>query len=452
MRPSRKLIWTSVGVSIALVLASLFIVPWLADRALVRAAQTKGWNLHTNGRRVVLRGIWFSGVGVEIRRDATLEARLGPVCLGWSSLFGSRRISVGAGNVRLSGTFEQLRRLKRAPATSTEPSNQAQDSDHIDVHHLSVEWRQQDGELPALAVEELELEKSKQRFALRIPLIHARHGATTVELHDVRIEPEASRSSLQVSLAEPLRVSAAEVAMKYDSSASATPAAGANNHAAPTVASAEPHSERALPLENTKAVLAGKGQSKPAAAAAANGQAAAKRELLPLLSTILDEAEQLRANLSTQQAGGTERVQRWLEQIPIGSSFEAAAFRVRLVDDEQKLDLGPWALKGSRQPTDLRMTLAQSAETSQAALAAELTVADRLEHARLRFQVGPIALPQLGITDGDFGLENIGATELKLDAFAEFIAKSGEISIESKGRVARLSLRQPFLARQTIKN
>jgi hypothetical protein len=425
--------------------------PWVATRAIVRAAKARGWIVRTEGGRIGLRGIWFTTVEVSVRRKATLHADFGPTCVFWSSVFGKRKLSVGSGSVQLSGSIDELRSLLSGQDDGHRGRRVNVHSTDFDIHNTNVEWRERATEEPSVTLEKLAITRYNARLAARIGFASARHGATSVELTATVIEPDDARAGGGAADDEdkttsPFRVSVAEVLAKYDSAVGTAPsgearAVGTAPSGAARAAAAASTAETAKPPQSA----ANRVRSNPGKV---NSAASAKREFLPLLSWLIDQVVDVTRRVSDKDAGAA----RWLDRMAMVTSFESPAFRIRILDVAQKLDLGPWPVHAERQQQALNLELSQNASASRSALSAKLSVADSLDQATLRLAVGPITLPQLGVTEGDFGLENINATQLEFEGRAEYQSKRGDVSIESKGWIERLSVRQPFLARETVKN
>lgn len=504
VRVTRKLVWTSIGTVLVLGLAFALVTPWLARRMLTRVGQTKGWQVQASGARLGLRGVWFTKVQFDKRRDAVLHAELGSVLVRWFSIIGQRSVSVGSGVVRAEGSWEQLNTLREPVDGERSTSNVSSSSADFDLHDIAVEWYEHEGGTPTVSLRILEAERISGRTKSRISGLSARYRAVSVELKNVRIDAVSAANARASE--PPVKVLADEFQIKYDTAslnakgtstergAQTEPpfaAAGtlqeplsraAGSTAEPSSratdpANASPPSTRVPPVKDV-GKLASSASSRMRKPAAADGSspwrfdaaATGKKELLPVLAQWMDGIEQLRTQISgptstsspmspSSQTSANQTstsnqstFAEWISKIPIASSFESLAFRVRIVDMGQKLDLGPWPLRAERQASELKLEIAQAAILDRSALSAHLTVAEGLQSAKAKFSVGPIGLLQLGITEGDFGLENIVSSELQLEAFAEFQAASGIVSTESKGRVARMSIRQPFLARQTIRN
>lgn len=458
MRVTRQLFWASLGTILALGVVFTALVPWAVRRKLTAVAQSRGWQLEATGARIGLRGIWFSSVRLDWRHAASVHVELRPVRIGWSSLLGEREVSVGSGTVRITGTWDQLRELQESRHDEAGARKSTRSTD-LDVHEISLDWSEREGSAPLVALRRLELERASGNTRARVAEACARYQTVAVELKDVSVAPTTPTDSAIVE--SPFQIAAGEFLLKYDVSNLDAPAAPAV--AAATTADAETSANPigTQPPARDKAATA---KARHAAAKSGTFAGAAKphdqpvatvgkKEMLPVLSRLIDRIEQLRSDLSLVASDATDRLaSNWLSKVPTGAKFETATFRIRISDAGQKLDLGPWAMRGERLPHESTVELAQSANADRSALSAQLRVADRFESAKAKFSVGPIGLSQLGINNGDFGLENVDSTELLLEAYAELNARTGLLSTESKGRIARLSLRQPFLSRQTIMN
>lgn len=425
-------------------------VPWLAQRGIVRAAQARGWRVEAQGGRIGLRGIWFERLALDAGQQATIRATFQAACLRWRSVWGRPSLSLGSGQVELSGGLEELRSLLRGRGEGAGKAAGRGTAAELDLYHLDVTWREAPGAEERSVANGMELHRGSEPLQLSIASLRANYGNLSMELKGARIEPAAPvlvpklETGASTSTAPPYRITATELVTLYDASirseANASDAGlKAPGHAPRPIASSAAGAKSAPPPSKTP---------KLQAAGQING---GKKELLPVLGWVFDELERLRHEVAVgPSAAGTES-KAWLGRVPIGSSFEVTSMRLRVVDSGQKLELGPWPLRSERQEQQFHVDLSQAATGDKTALSAQLTLSDRFEQASLRFSVGPVTLSQLGITDGDFGLENVDATRLGLEATAEFESKSAALAVESKGRLEGLSIHQPFLARETVK-
>ncbi len=466
MRLSRRHILTSAATLIFLTLGLAIASPWVANRALVHVAQTRDWSVRIDGGRVGWRGIWFTRIALDAKKVATLHAEFAPACVSWSSLFGTRRLSVGSGRIELLGTLDEIRSLLGARDSAGTAGSLGHRGFEYDLHHLDLEWRENADALPQVSIGDLEVTKSDDRLVARAATLLARHGAVAVELKGAVVKPIADEDRVPaVGGHNPaVYVSVAEMLMKYDTSSAAAADAGGQGatHGASAADEKATHTPVASGAHATpKPIAAGVQPTQkpfnPSAPVKAdlqksNAGISAKREFLPLLGWLFDELERLRNELAGSTTDADVRATRWLDKIAIGTRFESSALRIRIVDEGQKLDLGPWPLKAERGEQELSAELSQSATAGKSAVSAKITLADRFESGKLNFAVGPITLPQLGATEGDFGLENIATTQLEIEAHAAFESRTGELSVDSKGWIERLSIRQPYLARETVKN
>jgi hypothetical protein len=448
IRAWQKIAIASMAALLSLSIGAALVAPLAAKRALVHAAQTKGWAASTVGGHVGLRGIWFDRLSVEAERGASFHAELGPTCIHWSSLLGKRRLSVTSGRVEVVGALNDVKALLRGKEEHRNASVNGAGATELGVYHVDVEWRERAEEKPRVSLDDLQVEKSQGQLTARVSDVRASVGATAIELRAVSAErtSEPDRTG-EVdggdALAVPVRASAAEVIVQYATSTSATSNPGAAGSAVRATSTGPAKSATAAATNGAK---------KPAGSTASDPAASTRRELLSSFAWLIDEVEHLRTQVTGAadhpEAKGTEMLTR----LGIGSNFESKAFRLRLVDLGQKLELGPFPLSAERRQDEISISVTQNATQKASALSLVLTVADGFSQARMGFSAGPITLSQLGVSEGDFGLEDVGRTQLEFVTHAEYLGKPGEVSLDTKGRVDRLSIRQPFLARETIRN
>lgn len=467
MRSSQRHILISAVTLVVLLLGVMAAAPWLATHGIDHVAKARGWNVRVEGRRIGWRGIWFDRIEIKASQQASLLAEINHTCIGWSSVFGTRRLSVGSGRLELTGTADELRKLLNARGNAGTTGSLGTRDIQYDAHHLDVEWRER-AELPnQVSIRNLEVHKSDQGVTAQAATLVARRGAAVVELKGAVVKPKDEPRSASTVDGErpPWHLVAAEVLVQFDASSSVDSAKDthkaeqakhddAPRSSAPITEGASKQggaSPAARALPGGSALRPENSVQKPRLAAA-SAKPSPHSAFFPGLVWLLDEVEHLKTDMAVSAADSNARGANFTDRIAVGTAFESPALRVRVVDQGQKLELGPWPLRAERAEQEYNIEVSQNATVEQSALTAKLALTERLERGKLTLAVGPITLPQLGATEGDFGLENIAATRLEIDARAEFESASGELSVESKGWVEHLSLRQPYLARETVKN
>lgn len=466
MRLSRRHILTSAATLVVLTVGVAFTAPWVTERAIAHVAQTRGLSVRCAGGRIGLRGIWFNRIELDDEQRAALHAQINAVCVSWSSLFGTRRLSVGSGRVALSGTPDELRKLLSDPIRVRTTSTLGSRALTYDLHHIDVEWQKATEGQSRVNVVNLEISKSDDKLSVRAETLTAQHGAVALELRGAIVEPGGAQDAGDSTDAKPTpwRVKAAEVLAKYASPPQENPDVDARGSGRKDGDAAKAKSEpnaSASAVQTPKLVASAAPSANslrnPAALAKPNQakgsvKSTASHEFMPALAWVLDEVEHLKTELTDELGDTGPQAAHWMERVTIGTSFESPALRIRVADEGQKLELGPWTLKAERGEQEFNVEVSQNATAGKTALTATLVLTDRFERGKVRFAVGPITLQQLGVSEGDFGLENIAATQLEIDARAEFESRTGELSVESKGWVERLSIRQPYLARETVRD
>ncbi|HEY5955410.1 MAG TPA: hypothetical protein VIV60_02605, partial [Polyangiaceae bacterium] len=487
MRPSRRAILTSVLTLVVAAGGCAVAVPWIAKRGILQMANHRGWHVELGSARVGFRGISIDSVRLHIEHDPTRNAKITAAFtdtrIGWSALFGSRTFSATRGSASLTGELDALRDLVRGQRTTKDGSRPKLNHLTLDLGHIDVEWREQPSELPSLLIHDLNLERHADQWSMHAANLHGHYRGISIDLTDIASKQEIAtpkpndRGSSSLNEYAPWHTTAAELAIQYDSTRSSKEesAAGssddivadssASNQASSSTSSVV-HSPTSSPVSTatvsaavTHAATPATSTKRQTSVAATNqtkktalnaSETSTKKEFLPTVSWLIEQVDRLRLNV--EKGTNSSRHDTWLSGLDVGSKFECPALRLRFVDEGQKLNLGPWPVMAERSEQQLIIELSQRASVGHSALSSKLVIEEQLDRASLRTAVGPIELPQLGISDGDFGLENIQAAQLALDVGAEFISKTGELNLESKGRLSGLSIRQPFLSRDTIKN
>jgi hypothetical protein len=136
--------------------------------------------------------------------------------------------------------------------------------------------------------------------------------------------------------------------------------------------------------------------------------------------------------------------------LPVGSFVKSERIHVRISKDEQKLDLGPFLLSASREPAKVVVDLRQGVAASQIAFVANATLFTEERRAKTSLSIGPTTLERLGISPGDFGLEDVANTSIQIRAKVDIDSRTPEILIESDGDISNLAFRQPWLSKSNI--
>jgi hypothetical protein len=438
------------------------VAPWVVKRGITQAATDRGWSAEPVNGRIGLRGITFRSLRLRAARDASIDATLAGARIGWSALLGARYLSVESGVVQLIGDATALRELMRAPRSSNAEVRSSPKPPTFDLNHLDVTWRERESAPPSVVVHDLNVDRNAEHLQVRAASVAVHRNGFALEVKDlVSVRQDQQQAAVNPSKAPALatQAKASEVAVQYDTSASVparantpAPAASLSSNLAPPSSSGTvpPAASAPAAARKSRNGVAATHQQKSLDPIGHASEKAAKKEFLPSLRWLMDEVELLRSSFD-QERSNANRGETWLDGVATGSKFDCPAVRLRITDEGQKLDLGPWPIAAERNDQQLVVELTQRASEGRSALSSKFVIEDKLDRASLRLSVGPISLPQLGITEGDFGLENIQATQLGLELGAQFALETGELSFESKGRVSGLSIRQPFISRDTIK-
>jgi hypothetical protein len=138
--------------------------------------------------------------------------------------------------------------------------------------------------------------------------------------------------------------------------------------------------------------------------------------------------------------------------IPNDTKVASSRLTLRLKTDLQKLDLGPWRLLVERKNDSISLALSQSNDSGSPTSRLDFILWPDRHRSEFVTSIGPIGLKQLGVSNGDFGIESVERTNVKLRTKANFDSASSGAMIETEGEVSQLSFRQPWLAKSVIRD
>jgi hypothetical protein len=144
--------------------------------------------------------------------------------------------------------------------------------------------------------------------------------------------------------------------------------------------------------------------------------------------------------------------QRIVKFIPIDTKVTSSRLTLRLKTDLQKLDLGPWRLLVERKSDLISLVLSQSNDTGSPTSRLDFNLWPERHRSEFVTSIGPIGLKQLGVSNGDFGIESVERANVKLRTKVNFDSTSAGTLVETEGEVSQLSFRQPWLAKNVIRD
>jgi hypothetical protein len=386
-----------------------------------------GWmSIHLADATVRLEGT--SGVSAKL---AHIEVRVTP----WLAL---RGVAVDGGEVTLEGTGasvrEQLEGWRARRRTGGESSSGGTGSGMpIEAHAINVTWRESAADTEPQTIRGIRFERRDERAhaGFESARIESSSGAVTASggsaelrtspdglmVESAKVEQLLGRLSFAVSSEEPAELAAParepNLAAASDAVEDDEPVDGKEDGKDPADAKAGPVSARPS-LADRLAPLAA--QSWPR-----------RREQIDVLRKLL------RSRTSEGARVDIEKVQ------------------LEVTHGESVLNFGPAPLSFRREAGVASAAFLPPAQRDGKQLTMNARLPLEQGPIELNLEGGPISLQTLGVHEGDFGLLGVGSSELTLQTHVE-LSPAGALEIAASGRLERLSLEQPALAPEPLRD
>ncbi|MGC4067507.1 MAG: biosynthetic peptidoglycan transglycosylase [Polyangiaceae bacterium] len=468
--PSRSKLWGITGASILGASALGFWGgPRIAGSMLERRARDRGLSVSYGRAWLDFAGVNLGAVRLEIPASDLLSAELPRVTVPWSALLGQSRLEIHGGVVSMRGDPNELR--DRIQTTKREPSSHSTHSaTPIHVEGLVIHWSGAKSNSPQCHGSGITVIREGSALDVRAQSLrcHDEHAQIEARALAVSIGEEAAKgehagsgsaSSDDVrSKQHPWRVHLDEVQFTVgDLSPIGAPTSKTVGEVATKAANQTSTSTatRDVPIANEPGKT---GVSKRAHEKIDSTERPRDATLLPNsgkspsttnsnpLAPARDALRELRELLTL----GRDEYRKALSSVPVGSFVRSDRIYLRISKDGQKLDLGPFTLAATRDASTLTFELRQGAAQSQIAFVANATMFTDERRAKTSLAIGPTTLDRLGISAGDFGLEDVTRTSIRISANANLDSANSDVVLESDGELSNLAFRQPWLAKGNI--
>ncbi len=403
-RPLLLALVAAAGVSATLA----FGLPALVTHAARSAAAQRGFDAEIGSVSIRPTRVWLHDVRLRHRQVEGFRARLQAIELRFAWR-GIRALTVHGGEVRLKGDrqalLEQLRGLRSARAGTANGSGQERE---VTARGLYLEWR--DSNDRVAHVWGLSLRRQQGALQLDADLLRANHRVADVEMAALSAKatlPELALSDLTAARTE-IRLSLGEGIAR----------------------SSQPATDLTSP---TPKAQAGASESQRRTANASRGVLPAAFSYSP------GRGERLRARLEAVSGVLARR-------LPVGGRLQLDGVFVVMSHGQQRLNLGPARLTGLREAEQMRFNFSPGAARDGQQLEFELTLPVGDGSVALSVGGGPIALSELGVREGDFGLTGVSRAKVELRLDGELSGGGKVMELSSRGALSNVSLAHPKVA------
>jgi hypothetical protein len=126
-------------------------------------------------------------------------------------------------------------------------------------------------------------------------------------------------------------------------------------------------------------------------------------------------------------------------RLPNSAELELQEVYLQWLDGDSQLNLGPLKARLVRGPEELSFELSRArlAQATPLSLLLRTPIAPGPAHVTL--QAGPVSLAELGVREGDLGLQNVSAARVRLDVRAVLSEDRSELSGRAEGSLENLT-------------
>ena len=132
------------------------------------------------------------------------------------------------------------------------------------------------------------------------------------------------------------------------------------------------------------------------------------------------------------------------------ATFELSELNVRLQHHQQKLDIGPLHVQGTREPQSAVLTFEQLANPDSPRRFAALRLPNDPANLELEAEVDSVSLQTLGAKEGDFGLKGVADSKLAAAIKLNLDEPTSSVKWQASGELLDVNLEQPWLAPRII--
>lgn len=367
---------------------------WL-ESAIIERLERRGFTaaIETVGLRPF--GVRLGRV-VAVHRSGVLRLEL-PEVRAQLGFGGLEHLVIKGGQLEVTGDVNEVRKaLLGAPETPLSNERAKRPPIPISAQQLALMWRDPIGEASSLTVADVNLERNGETLSARLGVLDAKgRGARG---HFVQIAAQIALDDLAVSS---VQVGKGEASI------------------------------------DLSAVRAPSPNSPPLDVAPQKG-----RKVSPMALGVVLKAErgpELR-RLLQQVAGIVAR------RIPSAGGLQLSQMVLSVQDGEQALTIGPGMLYARRDDTKVQFGFSSDGQAAKGALDMHIQAPLEAGPVEVRVLGGPVALAQLGIKAGNFGLQEVEHTSISLDTQLTLSADGRRADFTSSGEIRGMAVQQERLA------
>jgi penicillin-binding protein 1A len=436
MRLDRHWRFTVAATLAAVTLVALTFAPLVRTIATNKAA-ARGLELEIGHVRPGWFSVHLADVKITLEGVPTVHATVDRLEVGVTPWFGLRAVAIEGGEFLFEGNSDQLRTQLEAWRArrrgSSDSSGTARETLPIEVHGVNVTWRGAEADatpIPADAPTQtitgisFERRDAEARAGFETARLDSRWGAITASGGTAEFRKTERGLALDVA-----RVSLVLGRLVLPSDPIAPE---------PSAATApEPLARAASDLDDDEDEEA----SAKAPAKAAHDQKTLAARLSPIAARSWPERRDQIARV------------RALLKDRLGESARIDIEKVQLevTHGSSVLNVGPAPLEVRRADGVASASFLPPADKSGKRLALNARLPLGEGSIEMSLEGGPISLQTLGVREGDFGLLGVDQSALSIQTHVE-LSPSGALGISASGRLEQLSLEQPALAPEPLRD
>jgi hypothetical protein len=437
MRLDRHWRFTVAATLAAVVFVALTFAPLVRTIATNKAA-ARGLELDIGQIRPGWFSVHLANTKITLEGVPLVRAALAGIDVRLTPLFGLRGVSIEGGELSLDGNVDELRAQLEAwrarHSGGGGSSGSARSGMSVEVRGVNVTWRGAEGDAapspadaPAQTITGISFERhdGEARAGFETAKVDSRWGAVTLSGGSAEFRASEHGLALDRARVEQLL---GRISLPSDPSSSADPSAGATPEPLARAASDDDVDDD----DDTDV---------KAPARASHDQKTLAARLAPVAAESWprrrDQIARLRGLLQERLG---ERARIDIEKVQLEVTHGASV-----------LNVGPAPLEVHRADGVVSASFLPPADKSGKRLALNASLPLGEGSIELSLEGGPISLQTLGVREGDFGLLGVGNSALSLQTHVE-LSPSGSLGISASGRLEQLSLEQPALAPEPLRD
>lgn len=392
----RQRLWVILGSVLLLGSVAYLLGLYLVKTAAIARLERRGFTAAIDSVGLRPLALRFGNV-VAVHHSGVLRVTV-PEVRAELGFGGVERLTLRGGRVELSGDVNEVRKAlvgDKEPASNGETPRE---SLPVSAQQFSVSWQDPVGAGSSVTMTDLNLEREPGTVNVKLGVVDgAGRGARG---HFVQVAARVATKDLAIAS---LEVGGGEASIDL------------NVLRPPVTAPAPPP----VPGKPGK-----QGKSPPA---------------LPWLAPKPTRGPELR-RLVQQAAGIVSR------RIPNAGGLQLSHMVLSVREDDQVLTIGPGMLYARRDEDKIQFGFSSDGSRSQSALDMHIEAPLEEGPVEVRIKGGPVALAELGVKAGNFGLQEVERTSLNLDTQLTLSADGSRAEFSSVGEIHGLAVQQERLA------